>query len=365
MTAPESLLAGRDWDRLPERGSARLVRLMVWISLRLGWHLAYALLFPITLYFYLYSWGARRNSLDFLSRALARPARGRDVFLQYFAFAAVILDRVYLLASRSAQYDVRLVGVEHLTAGLAAGRGCLMLGAHVGSFEILRAVAPRERLTIKALMHRPAVNPLTSVLERIDPALRHDIIEIGAVDALLRVREALAGGAIVGVLADRAPEGLRRRPGKHIAVDFFGAPAAFPTGPLLMAAALEVPVVLFFGVWLGPRRYEVRFEPFAQKIVLDGDRRAGLRLWIGRYADRLAACCRAHPYNWFNLYNFWGQVADEADGRTPAAARDGTRDRGRAAMDPAGADAGPGRRAAEPCDLPGGAQPCPADHAGA
>ena len=28
--------------------------------------------------------------------------------------------------------------------------------------------------------------------------------------------------------------------------------------------------------------------------------------WVQRYAARLEGICRAHPYNWFNFYDFWG-----------------------------------------------------------
>ena len=60
--------------------------------------------------------------------------------------------------------------------------------------------------------------------------------------------------------------------------------------------------------WPRPRRYLLRFEPFAEAIDLPrGEREAALRTWLARYADRLGGVCRAHPYNWFNFYDFWGE----------------------------------------------------------
>ena len=90
---------------------------------------------------------------------------------------------------------------------------------------------------------------------------------------------------------------------------FLGEAADFPTGPMILAAALEAPVVLFFGVRTGRRRYDVHFEPFADPVVLGPRRAVDLAHWVGRYAARLEAQSRAHPYNWFNLYDFWKRRA--------------------------------------------------------
>ena len=86
---------------------------------------------------------------------------------------------------------------------------------------------------------------------------------------MLRVRESLERGEMVGILADRAPAGQ-----KMVTVPFLGDPAPLPTGPLVLCAALGVPVVLFVGVRTGARRYNIHFEQFADRIVLDRSRRA-------------------------------------------------------------------------------------------
>jgi predicted LPLAT superfamily acyltransferase len=102
-------------------------------------------------------------------------------------------------------------------------------------------------------------------------------------------------------------------------VPFLGAEARFPVGPMAVAALLKAPVVLGFGLWLGPRRYELRFEPFAERVELPrATRDAALGVWLGRYTARLSEVCRAHPYNWFNFYDFWGE---EEGARAPGCSR--------------------------------------------
>src|SRR5437867_557884 len=82
--------------------------------------------------------------------------------------------------------------------------------------------------------------------------------------------------------------------------------ATFPAGPVLLAAMMRCPVILFFGLYRGGNRYEIYFEHFADQIDLDRVRRAeDIQFWMQRYAERLEHYSRLAPYNWFNFYPFW------------------------------------------------------------
>jgi len=305
------------WSSDRERGSVALLQLMVWIARLVGFHAGQALLWPITAWFYATSSAARSASRDYLGRVLGRPATARDVFRHIYTFACAILDRVFLIIGSTAAFTVETAGLDALDAIVAQGRGCVLLGAHLGSFEALRMVARQSPVPVRPLMYRGNTGALTRTLERLDPALASSVIEIGSATAMLRVHECVARGEIVGILADRAPGAHKR-----VLAPFLGTPAAFPTGPFVLAASLGVPVMLFSAVRTGPRRYAVRFEPFADRIVLDrATRQADLQACVARYAAQLEALCRAHPFNWFNFYLFWEPIdlaASLAPPRLPA-----------------------------------------------
>jgi predicted LPLAT superfamily acyltransferase len=277
------------------------MRFAVWLMLTLGRPLARVLLYPICAYFVVFSRGARKASANYLWRVLGRRPGGRDVFRHYHAFASTIHDRVYLLAGKHAGLEVG-VCVPEATMALLRRGGCILLGSHLGSFEILRSRAAVDRLpALNLLMYRENAEKLNSVLRGLDPGLESRIIALGSGESLLRVHECLGRGEIVGMLSDRA-----WRNDRTCSCDFLGAPAKFPLGPLLAAGLLGSPVVLFFGLYLGGRRYEMRLESFADAIVLDPrDREASVRPWVERYARRLEHHCRLAPYNWFNFYDFW------------------------------------------------------------
>jgi hypothetical protein len=283
------------WRRQRERGSPVLMDFIAGVALRVGRPAAARMLPVICAYFMVFSRHARRASREYLTRALGRPAGWRDMYRQFRCFATTILDRVLWLAGRTSEYDIQMRGVEAIDAAMAGGQGCLMVGAHFGSFELLRTLATtRPGLQVRALMHSHNDRKLAGTLSRRASVRVDPVIELGRPETMLEVRAALAGGANVALLADRSPV-----TGDMVACPFLGAPAKFPRGPFKLAAVLGVPIVLFRATWHGGRRYRIVFEPFGR---VQGDE---VDPAVLRYAAWLEAACRESPENWFNFYDFW------------------------------------------------------------
>ena len=322
--------AASPWSQQKERGSPLLARFMIWLTLRLGWSVGRALLLPITLYFVIMAAGPRAASRQYLRRVLARSPTWLEVFRHFHVFASVILERVLLLNGQYHRFDFNLIGLEHLKALVEQGRGCVLLGAHLGSFEALRAIGTYAPVSVRALMYRRNLGRFTDILERLNPALAGEIIEIGTPNAMLEARDCVDRGEFIGILADRAPDGMPHGQ-KFIRTSFLGGPASFPVGPIILAAAVGAPTLLCFGVRTGKCRYTIRFEPFADPLVIRREQRQpDLAQWVGRFAARLEAEARAHPFNWFNFYDFWKEPADAA-----TATPDPDRARARAPLEPA------------------------------
>jgi predicted LPLAT superfamily acyltransferase len=291
-----------EWRARPERSHRHVLRLMRWIALALGRRVARAVLHPITAYFLAFAPRERRASRAYLARALGRAATLAERYRHFHSFAATILDRVYLLDERFELFDIEVRGENALRAALAPGRGALLLGAHLGSFEALRAPGRRAAgLRIAMVMYEDNARMLNETLAALGPAARQDVIALGRVDAMLRVRDFLEGGGIAGVLADRA-----LHEGGAATVPFLGAPARFPLGPMRMAALLRCRALFMAGLYLGGNRYALHFEPLAD---FGATPRPQPEAALAAYVACLERHCRAAPFNWFNFYDFWADGA--------------------------------------------------------
>ena len=286
-----------EWATRRERGALPLIRLSVWIVLRIGRTAGQAVLLPVCAYFFLFSLKSRVASLAWLARALGRRPALLDRWRHFRCFATCLIDRVLLLNGRVDLFDVALHGEAAITAIRAQGGGCFLFGAHVGSFEVVRAVGHHVADAKTTLvMYEENARKTNAVLHAVNPALAMQIIGLGKPGSMLAVRDRLDDGHLVGILADRSLESERR-----MRFPFLGAPARFPVGPFRMAAMLGRPVVLMLGLYRGGRRYDIVFE-----VISDKPADEPIEDTMRRYVERLEHHCRAAPSRLVQLLRFLG-----------------------------------------------------------
>lgn len=289
-----------EWARRTERGSMPLVRFMVWLSIAIGRGASRVVLRGIAAYFLATGGVARRAVRDFLTRCLGRAPTLAEQYRTFFTFAATLHDRIYFLKDR-----FELFAIEARGQDLVGDEGALLMGGHLGSFEAMRACGQQiGRHDVAMAMYAPHAQNVREALAAIAPHVNEGIVPLGRVDSMLQLSRRLEEGALVGVLADRTFGGE-----PTLELPFLGAPAAFPTGPMRMAAALRRRVYFMAGLYRGGNRYEMHFEPLADFTDLEGltraEREARVRGAIEAYAARLEHYARAAPDNWFNFFDFW------------------------------------------------------------
>lgn len=309
MNAPAPDLAREDaqqeeWAARPERSNRTMLRFMTWISLRLGRQPARCVLAGISLYFLIFAPAAKAASRDYLRRVLGREPGAADLFRHFHSFASTVHDRVFLLNGRFDLFELEVHGEDVIKAVLGAGRGAFLMGAHMGSFEVARAVGRRQPgLRVGMVMYEDNARKINAALAAINPAAGQEIIPLGQVDSMLRVQAALDDGMVLGVLGDRTLGG-----DTTLNVPFLGAEAAFPLGPMRLAAMLKRPVLFMSGLYLGGNRYAIHFERLADFSAVDrAQRSAAIEAAVAAYAGSLERHCRAAPFNWFNFFDFWRQ----------------------------------------------------------
>lgn len=314
-----------DWKQRPEGGGLVALWLFRAVARYGGRTFARAFLWPITAYFLCVRGPERRASRAYLARALGRRVGLFDIARHIHAFASTILDRVFLLSGQMRRFRIRTEGLAGLHAQLDQGRGVLVFGSHLGSFDVLRVLA-RERpdLQVRVVLDKGHSPAMTRMLDTLNPEIARSVIDAGqdGPSIVFAIKQATDAGALVALLVDRT------RPGQAaVPAPFLGATASFPTAPWLIATMLGVPVCLAFGLYRGGRDYELVFEPFSDGLSADRrNRQALIDGLVQRYAARLEHHARRAPYNWFNFFDFWhaddAQIPPTVTADVAAAARD-------------------------------------------
>jgi lauroyl/myristoyl acyltransferase len=238
-----------------------------------------------------------------LRRNLARVHRHRDeawldaaVRTAFARFAVCFADLLSLNRGPAKELWRHVAGIDEQVptrAALADGRGCVSLTAHLGNWALAgRLLAPLGR-RVHVVM-APEVDP------RLAPVLDGaasgpvEVVRLGSPVVSVRLVTALRRGDIVAFQMDRALGGRGTRE-----VPFFDAPAPFPLGPFLLAAAAGVRVVPAFCVLEPGFAYRLRVEPAFE--VARGEEEQALRQSVGV----LERYVQAHWDQWFNFFDVW------------------------------------------------------------
>lgn len=315
-----SATGANDWHRREERGSILALRFAAWLYRTVGKRIAGLLVFPVVTYFFLTDPAGRRASLDYLRRVytvtggvgiLAHEPGLRDVFRHYLEFGKTIVDRMGFWLRRRDDFQLKIFGEEHLKKVVEDGRGAIVLGSHLGSFDAMRLTASvRSPIAVRVLTYIENAHRINEVFRQLGEISGSPtsvgVIQIrpGSFAHALEVRKCVEQGEVVAILADRLHPNEDR--GRAVKVDFLGGGARIPQGPLLLASALGCPVLLMAGVRVGKCRYEIHVERFADPVeIRRNDRTRGLEYYGQSYASWLERRCVEAPYQWFNFYDFW------------------------------------------------------------
>lgn len=299
------------WATLGEAGLSVGLWLL-WFTHRVLGRWGFRLLMaPAIVWFVLVRPVARRASIDYLRRIGELPPDAgrlrawRAAMRHFMSFAETVLDKALVWGGG---LDVSRAPVDvdpRFDEAVRAGRGGVLLVAHLGNLEALRAFGRRlPSLRLNLLVHSANSARFMRVLERLDARSTTDLLQVTEMDAAMAatLAERVARGEWVVIAADRIPVSERAR---TLRTDFLGAPAPLPVGPWVLARALGGPVYLLSCLKLdGVHR--LRCTHFADRIDWTrAQRDRTLADCAARYAQALEALCREAPYQWFNFYPFW------------------------------------------------------------
>ena len=255
------------WNAQKERSNPFTLRLICNIAQRVPRNITRLLLWPISLYFFFFAPSARKASYHYLKRVPGYRGHRREIFKHILTFASVILDRVYFLTNKFENFEVNIDAPERLDSILEHGQGAIMLGTHLGSFDAMRCLANRyTQFPLKIMMYHDHNAMITRVLDELNPEIARAVINLADADALLKAKEALEEGYLLGMLGDRILPGE-----KYTQALLLNDNIRIPDGPFTLALILGVPIIQFYGIYEGGNRYSVHYCLLheGQKIARD------------------------------------------------------------------------------------------------
>lgn len=259
----------------------------------LGVRAAYTLLAFVAPYFVVFAPKARK-AIWFYNREILGYSRFKSLgklFVHFYTFGQAIIDKIALKYGISDYYSFDYGNYSEFLNVLDSGTGCIIIGAHVGSWEVGTPYFREYGKNINIVMLDAEYNKIKNIIENGAEQRDHKIIPLGndGLESILKIKKALDNKEYVCLQGDRYMDDSNSEE-----VLFMGRMARFPRGLFVMCQKLKVPVVFYYAMRERRGHYKFVFEL--------ADPANDIR---SEYIGSLERIVRKYPQQWFNFYEFW------------------------------------------------------------
>ena len=200
--------------------------------------------------------------------------------------------------AETAREDALYDGFENYSAARDAGRGVLLLTAHLGAWEI------------GSFVHSIFGNPMKIVVRRLDNPKVDALVEryrtlhgnqtFAKEDFARGLLAAMKAGDTVDIRMD-----TNMTPPQGVFVDFFGKPACTASGMARVALRSGAAVVPVFTIWDKKlNKYRVRFDP-ALELSSTGDDEADALANTALFNRVIQDYATRYPEQWLWVHRRW------------------------------------------------------------
>ncbi len=222
------------------------------------------------------------------------------ILVSYYRFGQTIIDKIAVLNGLADRYTFDFDSYQDFIDVLNSGDGVVIIGAHVGSWEVGSPFFSDYGRKINIVMLDAEYQKIKETIEADVAEKNYKVIPLtnDSLDSIIRIKAAVDAKEYVCFQGDRFMSDH-----KVIVADFLGESARFPSGPFLVASRLRVPVVFYYAMREKNCRYRFFFT-IADPI----DRKAGIaaeQQLFDQYKTLLESVVKKYPQQWFNFYQFW------------------------------------------------------------
>lgn len=232
-------------------------------------------------------------------RGLSREGVRR--YLRYWCEAF----RLPSLSGDAIDHGFQLEGVELLDEAVRSGTGAMVVGGHMGNWDLAGAWGARRYGSVVTVAERLKPEGLFEQFLDYRRSLGLEVHGTGEPDLVPTLVRAARSGKVVALVGDRDLSG------RGIEVEFFGEVAPFPAGPALISLLSGAPLLPLTNWYDGAQLRGRVHDPITPPEGVD--RETAVRVMTQQIATSLEESIRVHAEDWHMMQRLW-----PADRRTPA-----------------------------------------------
>lgn len=197
---------------------------------------------------------------------------------------------------------IDVLGREHFEGAVDLGRGVIIASAHLGPFEYLPSWFPERGFEMTIPVEKIGNKEMLGLMLQARLSNGVTFVPLTGLAAVRTMVRTLRKGQIVLITSDRAVEG------QSVNVNFFGAPAQLPVGPIDLSIMTGAPLVGGFG-WSNGGRDVIEFVPISLALPFEQrTNRDALKTAIVRELEKMIG---THIDEWVVFDRIWQQLAPD------------------------------------------------------
>ena len=226
----------------------------------------------------------------------------------FHGWGRIVFELVALVAGKGDEIEksITIEGMEHLDAALAAGKGVLIAGGHVGNFPVLGYVLKQRGHPFNFIIRMPENETMALWLNGIITGLGLKLIPSSPrIECVRQTVKSLRAGELVLLQVD-----INAKRSTGIFVKFFDKWIPTFPGAAVFAQRTGAPLVPMFIVRDGPDRNKIVIQPpiFLPRIK---NRDEQVYETIQQLSTILEDFIRQHPDEWWWLHRRFRKAAKE------------------------------------------------------
>ena len=291
-----------DWSG-KSRGGVWGYRFFIFLIKHTNIKVVYFCIKVVAIYFLVFT---NKVSLYFYFRKIHGYKRGRtikSIYKNYCILGEVLVDKVMVLNGMTSRFTYSFEGEEYLQEMSNGGKGGILIGAHIGNWEMAGQLLDRIDTRINILMLEAEHEKIRKEMDDFVGNRNFNIIpHKDDYSHLFLISEAVKNNEFVVLHGDRYLPGANT-----VSTSFMGKPARFPSGPLYLASKNNVPVSFVYTLKDSPTHYHFyatpgKVFPYPSKLKT---RKLHIKGMVDEYVSSLENIVSKYPLQWFNYHHFW------------------------------------------------------------